>query len=170
VAGVPVGQEITDLRPCIAIDDPKIRPDFPRCGGAPAADAAPRSEAELGSIIVVVATDAPVLPHQLKRIATRVALGVGRSGGFSGNGSGDIFVAFSSANPKAATAKDLIRVEMMPNDRMNALFVATVQATEEAILNAMLAADTMTGADGLRVHALPHDRLVQTMKKYSRMP
>jgi L-aminopeptidase/D-esterase-like protein len=169
VAGVPVGQEITDLRPCIALDDPTIKPALPRCG-APSAQNGARSDPEMGSIIVVVATDAPLLPHQLKRIATRVALGVGRTGGFSGNGSGDIFLAFSTANPKAGSARATTTVEMTANDRLNPLFVATVQATEEAILNAMLAAETMTGADGLRVHALPHDRLVQIMRKYSRLP
>lgn len=168
VAGVPIGEEITDLRPCIALDDPKVRPDLPRCG-APAAPASPRPEEDMGSIIAIVATDAPLLPHQLRRMATRVSLGVGRSGGFSGNGSGDIFLAFSTANPKAAAAASPVRVEMLPNDRMNALFVATVQATEEAILNAMLAAETMTGANGLRIHALPHDRLVQVMRKYGRV-
>lgn len=168
VAGVPVGQEIADLRPCIALDDPKIRPEVPRCGSAEGPKA-PEAPVEQGSIIAVVATDAPLLPHQLKRIATRVALGVGRTGGFSGNGSGDIFLAFSTANPRVATASGPIRVEMLPNDRLNPLFVATVQATEEAILNAMLAADTMTGADGLRIHALPHDRLMQIMRKYGRV-
>lgn len=169
VAGVPVGQEITDLRPCIAIDDPKIQPELPRCG-APE-PASPRDVAkDLGSIIVIVATDAPLLPHQLKRIATRVALGVGRTGGYSGNGSGDIFLAFSTANPKTAMTDGTVRVEMLPNPRMNALFVATVQATEEAVLNAMLASETMTGANGLRVHALPRDRLMEVMRKYRRVP
>jgi L-aminopeptidase/D-esterase-like protein len=169
VAGVPVGQEITDRLPCIAIDDPKIQPELPRCDSSE--PARPRvAEKDLGSIIVVVATDAPLLPHQLKRIATRVSLGVGRTGGFSGNGSGDIFLAFSTANPKSAMAQSTVRVEMLPNPRMNALFVATVQATEEAILNAMLASETMTGANGLRVHALPHDRLMQVMRKYGRVP
>src|SRR4029450_10987690 len=122
-----------------------------------------------GSIIVIVATDAPVLPHQLKRLATRVALGVGRTGGFGGNSSGDIFLAFSTANAKSAGAEDIQRVEMLPNARMNALFSATVQATEEAILNAILAATTMTGADGLRVYALPHDRLLAALRKYGRL-
>jgi L-aminopeptidase/D-esterase-like protein len=168
VAGVPVGEEITDLRPCITLDDATVRPDLPRCGSP--APAAPRKDEELGSIIAIVATDAPLLPHQLKRVATRVALGIGRAGGFSGNGSGDIFLAFSTANPKAAAAGGSARVEMMLNARMNAVFYATVQATEEAILNAMLAAETMTGADGLRVSALPHDRLLQAMRKYGRLP
>jgi L-aminopeptidase/D-esterase-like protein len=118
----------------------------------------------------VVATDAPLLPHQLKRLATRVSLGVGRTGGFGGNGSGDIFLAFSTANPQTAGSEELSRVEMLPNARMNPLFYAAVQATEEAILNAMLAADTMTGADGLRLHALPHDRLLDAFRKHGRAP
>jgi L-aminopeptidase/D-esterase-like protein len=105
----------------------------------------------------------------LKRVVTRVALGVGRSGGFGGNGSGDIFLAFSTANAKTAASEGVQRVEMLPNPRMNALFYATVQATEEAILNAMLAATTMTGADGLRVHALPQDRLLTALRKYGRL-
>jgi D-aminopeptidase len=168
VAGVPVGSEITDLQPCIALTDPAIQPKTPRCG-----DAAPKSpardNAEYGSIIVIVATDAPLLPSQLKRLAIRVALGVGRTGGVGGNSSGDIFIAFSTANPGTAGAERVARVEMLPNARMNPLFYATVQATEEAILNSMLAAATMTGADGLRVHALPHDRLLAALRKYGRL-
>jgi D-aminopeptidase len=167
VAGVPVGDEITDLVPCIALDDPTVRPGPPRCGKEAAAVEA--AAPEQGSIIVIAATDAPLLPHQLKRIATRVSLGIGRAGGFGGNSSGDIFLAFSTANPKAAAGEDVQRVEMLPNPRINALFYATVQATEEAILNAMLAARTMTGADGLRVHALPHDRLLAALRKYGRL-
>jgi L-aminopeptidase/D-esterase-like protein len=166
VAGVPVGEEITDLGPCSAISDPQVRPNLPRCTGDPAPV---DPDEDLGSIIVIVATDAPLLPHQLKRIATRVAVGVGRTGGFGGNGSGDIFLAFSTANPKTAGAEGTPRVEMLPNARMNALFYATVQATEEAILNAMLAATTMTGADGLRIHALPHDRLLGALRKHGRL-
>ena len=123
---------------------------------------------EQGSIIVVVATDAPLLPHQLKRLVNRVALGIGRTGGFGGNGSGDIFVAFSTANARVATDTGVTRVEMLPNPRMNPLFYATVQATEEAIVNALLAAETMTGADDYRVHALPRDRLMAALKKYGR--
>ena len=115
----------------------------------------------------MVATDAPLLPHQLKRLATRVALGVGRMGGYGGNSSGDIFVAFSTANAKAAAEPDRSRVEMLANGRLNGLFEATVQATEEAILNALLAAETMTGVDGHRVYALPHDRLLAALRKYN---
>jgi L-aminopeptidase/D-esterase-like protein len=167
VAGVPVGEEIPDLLPCIGSADPSVRPRLPRCDGPPPSPSAAGDEA--GSIIVVVATDAPLLPHQLKRIATRVALGVGRSGGMGGNGSGDIFVAFSTANAKAATAETVSSVAMLPNPKLNPLFAATVQATEEAILNAMLAAETMTGADGARVHALPQDRLLAALREHGRL-
>jgi L-aminopeptidase/D-esterase-like protein len=167
VAGVPVGEEIADLRDCIALDDPTVRPGMPRCADAPAHVQA--RDVDTGSIIAVVATDAPLLPHQLKRLATRVALGVGRAGGFGGNGSGDIFLAFSTANPGTAAARGVQRMEMLPNAAMNPLFQASVHATEEAILNAMLAAETMTGADGLRIHALPHDRLLAAMRKYGRL-
>jgi L-aminopeptidase/D-esterase-like protein len=167
VAGVPVGEEITDLDPCVASSDPQVRPAIRRCGAPPPNAGAPAED--LGSIIVIVATDAPLMPHQLKRIARRVAVGLGRTGGFGGNGSGDIFLAFSTANPGAAGANGPARVEMLPNARMNGLFYATAQATEEAILNAMLAADTMTGADGLRIHALPHDRLLAALRKYGRL-
>jgi L-aminopeptidase/D-esterase-like protein len=165
VAGVPVGREIADLLPCGTLDVPSAWPGR-RCGDA----APPRKEADpdAGSIIVIVATDAPLLPHQLKRVATRVALGVGRMGGFGGNSSGDIFLAFSTANPKASGGEGLPSVEMLPNARMNPLFLATVQATEEAILNALLAADTMTGVNGGRVFALPHDRLLAAMRRYGR--
>lgn len=165
VAGVPVGAEITDLTPCRTLDV-ETDPPRERC-----AEPAPKPEQrpDAGSIIVVVATDAPLLPHQLKRVATRVALGVGRMGGFGGNSSGDIFVAFSTANPKAAGSGDVARVEMLPNARMNPVFQATVEATEEAILNALLAAETMTGANGVRVYALPHDRLLEAMRRYGRL-
>jgi len=115
----------------------------------------------------VVATDAPLLPHQLKRLARRVALGVGRMGGYGGNSSGDIFVAFSTANAKATVEADRSRVEMLANGRLNGLFEATVQATEESILNALLAAETMTGVDGHRVYALPQDRLLAALRKYN---
>lgn len=168
VAGVPVGAELSDLAPCIAGEVP---PGSPRraCGTARPSGAS-EDETELGSIIVVVATDAPLLSHQLKRIATRVSLGVGRTGGTGGNGSGDIFVAFSTANARAAVPRDTARVTMLSNEAISPLFAATIQATEEAILNAMLAADTMTGANNLRVHALPADRLVAILKKYGRSP
>jgi L-aminopeptidase/D-esterase-like protein len=166
VAGVPVGAEVADLMPCRTLD---IQTEWPTRRCSEPAPAPPGDRSEKGSIIVVVATDAPLLPHQLKRVATRVALGVGRMGGFGSNSSGDIFLAFSTANPKAAGSGDVARVEMLQNARMNPIFQATVEATEEAILNALLAAETMTGKDGVRVYALPHDRLLAAMRKYGRI-
>jgi L-aminopeptidase/D-esterase-like protein len=168
IAGVPVGLEITDLQACTASSDPgAARGNGRRCDTA-----APPSNSELdkadGSIIIVVATDAPLLPHQLKRVATRASLAVGRMGGKGENGSGDIFLAFSTANPRAAYGRDTSRVVMLPNERISAVFTATVQATEEAIVNAMLGAETMTGANDRRVYALPLDRLRQAMSKYGR--
>ena len=143
VAGAPVGYEITGKR---VWDD------------------------DTGSIIVVVATDAPLLPSQMKRIAKRVTLGLWRLGSISGDGSGDIFIAFSTANPGAGLAqKKAVAVQMLPNSRMDALFEATVQATEEAVVNALVAAKTMTGVDGHTVEALPHDRLREVLKKYNRL-
>jgi len=143
IAGTPVGYEIT---------------------GKPIWDS------DTGSIIVVVATDAPLLPNQMKRIAKRVTLGLGRLGSVSGDGSGDIFIAFSTANPGAGLeGKSTVDVRMLPNDRMDALFEATVQATEEAVVNAMVAASTMTGPEGHTVEALPHDRLLEVLKKYNRL-
>jgi L-aminopeptidase/D-esterase-like protein len=124
---------------------------------------------DVGSIIVVVATDAPLLPHQLKRIARRVTLGLGRLGSVSGNGSGDIFIAFSTANPNAGLAPRSSNVQMLANDQMDSLFEATVQATEEAVVNAMIAAKTMTGINGHTVEALPHDRLCEVLRKYNRL-
>jgi L-aminopeptidase/D-esterase-like protein len=168
IAGVPVGEEIPDLTACVAGDGP-LPPGSrrARCG----APAVPGDEQEQGSIIVVVATDAPLLPHQLKRVATRVSLGIGRQGGFGGNGSGDIFIAFSTANPRAWHDDVAVRdVKMLPNERISPIFQATAQATEAAITNALLAAETMTGADDVRVYAMPVDRMLAAMKKYGRLP
>jgi D-aminopeptidase len=129
---------------------------------------------DVGSIIVVVATDAPLIPTQLKRVARKVSLGLGRDGSYSGDGSGDIFLAFSTANRDAdkqgsAGAKGLRSVTMLPNDSLDPIFLATVQATEEAVVNAMVAAETMKGIDDHEVIALPHDRLRQVLKKYNRL-
>ena len=157
IAGVPVGQEITDLTPC---REPCRGPR----SGLPVA-----IPLDFGSIIIVVATDAPLLPHQLKRVAKRAALGVGRMGGLAGNSSGDIFIAFSTANQRASRDSGLAQVAMLSNDQITPLFEATVQATEEAIINAMLAAQTMTGADDVTVYALPHDRLREILRKYNRL-
>jgi len=124
---------------------------------------------DIGSIIVVVATDAPLIPTQLKRIARRVSLGLGRDGSYSGDGSGDIFIAFSTANPGAVGAKEVHPLTMLPNESLNPIFLATVQATEEAVVNAMIAAETMTGVNNHTVIALPHDRLREVLKKYNRL-
>ena len=171
IAGVPVGEEIPDLTGCLANDDP-LPPDSTRrrCDEAPRAGA--REDAQdQGSIIVVVATDAPLLPHELKRMATRVSVGVGRQGGFGGNSSGDIFIAFSTANPRAwHNDGPVTAVTMLPNDRITPLFQATAQATEAAITNALLAAETTTGANDLRIYAMPVDRMLAAMKKYGRLP
>jgi L-aminopeptidase/D-esterase-like protein len=170
IAGVPVGEEIPDLAACIANDEP-IPADSPRRRCSDASRGAADGAAEQGSIIVVVATDAPLLPHQLKRIATRVSLGIGRQGGFGGNSSGDIFIAFSTANARAwFNDQPVTDVKMLPNDRISPLFQATAQATEAAITNALLAAETMTGANDLRVYAMPVDRMLSIMKKYGRLP
>jgi L-aminopeptidase/D-esterase-like protein len=117
----------------------------------------------------VVATDAPLLPHQLKRLARRVPMGISKLGGISSNGSGDIFIAYSTANSSVATRKKISEVKMLPNDSMSALFAATIQATEEAIVNALIAADTMSGINGNTVFAIPHSRLLQILKKYNRL-
>jgi L-aminopeptidase/D-esterase-like protein len=171
IAGVPVGEEIADLQGCIASNEPlpagSSRPRCDQRGG----NGAVNQDRDEGSIIVVVATDAPLLPHQLKRLATRVSLGVGRQGGFGGNSSGDIFVAFSTANPRAwFNDQPVTDVKMLPNDRITPLFQATAQATEAAITNALLAADTMTGANDLRIYAMPVDRMLAAMRKYGRLP
>ena len=169
IAGVPVGEEITDLTGCTANSDPiPVGSSRRRCDAPVGGDAADEGP-EQGSIIVVVATDAPLLPHQLKRIATRVSLGIGRQGGFGGNGSGDIFVAFSTANPKAWSSDSIMAVRMVTNDRISPLFQATAQATEAAITNALLAAETTTGADDLRIYAMPVERLMAAMRKYGRI-
>jgi len=121
---------------------------------------------EAGSCIAVVATDAPLLPHQLKRLARRVSLGLARTGSVSGNGSGDLFIAFSTANPNAADAGQVTRwVETIPNDRLDPIFIAVVQATEEAVVNALVDNQSMTGRDDHQVEALPHDRLRKLMKR-----
>ena len=142
IAGVPVGKEIPDHA---------------------------ARESDIGSIIVVVATDAPLIPTQLKRMARKVSLGLGRDGSYSGDGSGDIFVAFSTANPGAADPKGVRDLKMLPNDRMDPLFLATVQATEEAVVNAMVAAETMKGINDFEVIGLPHDRLREVLRKYNRL-
>ena len=147
-----------------------VRPNL-RVAGVPVGREIPEHAAydkESGSIIVVVATNAPLLPFQLKRLARRVPLGLGRDGSIAGNGSGDIFVAFSTANPKIFNTT-LSDVKMLNNEEINPLFEATVESTEEAVINAMVAAETMTGYDGHTVYALPHDKLREVLKKYNRL-
>jgi len=159
------------MRPCYESAEPPSQPYMrggPRCAAAGTASL-PGEDRDLGSIIIVVATDAPLLPHQLERIARRAALGLAREGSIAGNGSGDIFLAFSTANPGAARDTASVSLTMLPNDRIDGVFQATVQATEEAITNAMVAARTTTGADGLRVYGLPHDRLREILAKYNRL-
>lgn len=165
VAGAPVGLEIADLLPCYA-----RLPDGTWAGARRCEAGQGQDRGDAGSIIVVVATDVPLLPHQLKRVVKRAALGIGRMGGIGGDSSGDIFLAFSTANPGAEAADRVVTVQAIPNERINPVFEATIDATAEAILNAMLAAETMTGANGYTVHALPHDRLVAALRKYGRIP
>jgi L-aminopeptidase/D-esterase-like protein len=124
---------------------------------------------EQGSIIGIIGTDAPLLPHQLRRVARRAALGVGRMGGTAGAGSGDLFLAFSTVTAAGADSNGVTSVSMLEDDRIDPVYEATVQATEEAIINAMLAAKSVTGADYLRVPALPHDRLRAVLRKYGRL-
>src|SRR6184192_3689324 len=141
IAGVPVGKEITG----------EVYKE------------------ETGSIIIVIATDVPLLPHQLKRLAKRASLGLARTGSVSGNGSGDLFIAFSTANAGAANPDPITHtIETIPNDRMDPIFTAVVQVTEEAIINALVDNQTMTGRDNHRVDALPHDRMRELLKKYNR--
>ncbi len=148
VAGIPVGAEIFGEDPYAFV---------------------PSDIAERGSIIVVVATDAPLLPHQLKRVARRVTLGLGRNGSTAGNGSGDIFIAFSTANPEASDGKGLASLKMVPNDSLDPIFAATVQATEEAIINALVAAQDMTGIDDHHVTALSHAKLREVLARHDRL-
>lgn len=175
ILGVPIRPEITDLRTCTILSQPLGRPwtvGIPPCSdtGRGAHDDGSVAEHEgRGSIIVIVATDAPLLPHQLERIARRVSLGLGRLGSYAGNSSGDLFLAFSTANANAAKPEGTPSLVMLPNDRIDPLFQATIEATEEAVVNAMLAAQTMTGADGIRAFGLPGDRVVAALRKYNRM-
>lgn len=151
IAGVPVGQELKDTLNY----ELKAAPSY-------------RKEGD-GSIIVVVATDAPLLPHQLKRISARVAIGVGKVGGRGENGSGDIFIAFSTANANSFNREETKQVEQISNDQINPLFDATVEAVEEAIINAMVAADTMEGINGNKAYGLPHKKVLSILKKYNRI-
>jgi len=152
IAGVPLGVELKDTLNSVFNGPPKSR----------------RQEGD-GSIIVIVATDVPLLPHQLKRIAQRIPLGIGIVGGRGSNGSGDIFLAFSTANEGAFNRDDIASITSMPNDLLMPVFEATVQVVEEAIINAMIAAETMEGINGNTSYAIPHDVLVETLQKYNRI-
>ncbi|HJR16343.1 MAG TPA: P1 family peptidase, partial [Gemmatimonadales bacterium] len=170
IAGAPVGQELTAPGVCVAGSKPSPREwlrKMPRCSVR--SSGVERPNPELGSIIIVIATDAPILPHQLRRLVKRASLGLGREGSISSNFSGDIFVAFSTANQGLAVDSGLVNLQMVPNEKLDPLFAATVQATEEAVTNAMVAAVTMTGADSIRAHALPHEQLVAILRKYNRL-
>jgi L-aminopeptidase/D-esterase-like protein len=151
IAGVPVGRELRDTLNY----EFKAAPSYRQDGD--------------GSIIVVLATDAPLLPHQLKRMAARVAIGVGKVGGRGENGSGDIFITFSTANPAAFQRNSFTKVDVLPNDLVNPLFDATVQAVEESIINAMVAAETMEGINGNKAYALPQNMVMDILKKYNRL-
>lgn len=148
IAGVPVGREIVGVE--------RQRGDRPP------------TDRE-GSIIVVIATDAPLLPHQLERLTRRVPMGIARVGGTAANGSGDIFLAFSTANPGAAATTGRAPIEWLPNGDLSPFFAATVEATEEAIVNALVVAETMVGINGNTAHALPHDQLRAILRKYNRL-
>jgi D-aminopeptidase len=173
VDGVPVGEEIpTSEVPSArsqadAMDDDRERQAMgqpPHRAGDPG---------ESGSIIVLVATDAPLLPHQCERLAQRAGLGVARAGGTGGHSSGDLFLAWATGNGNVAPAagdSSLTSLRMLPDRAMDPLFDAVIEATEEAILNALVAAETMTGRDGVTAYALPHDRLVETMARFGRGP
>ena len=170
IAGIPVNQELKVPEPCYDTREPldsTLAPD--RCATASGErDASPR-ETEHGSIIVVLATDAPLLPHQLKRIARRAALGVGRMGGIAGAGSGDLFIAFSTGPTGTPDSTGVARVAMLSDDVIDPVYEAAVQATEEAIINAMLAARTMTGANWYRVEALPHEGVREVLARHGRL-
>ena len=151
VAGVPVGKHLKDDTVWTNGENPFKQDD--------------------GSLIIIIATDAPLLPHQLKRLARRVSLGMARTGSLGGNGSGDIFLAFSTANPNSARGdeKGLAPIQSLSNNFVDPLLSASGYATEEAIINSMIAAEDMTGRNGLLARALPHDKLMDVMKKYNRV-
>ena len=152
IDGVPVGKELKGKYEVVYNASPESR----------------RKSGD-GSIIVVLATDVPLLPHQLKRITKRIPLAIGKFGGIGANGSGDIFIAFSTANKNAYINKGKAKVETIANDWMNDVFEATIQAVEEAILNSMVAAKTMEGINGNKVYALPHDEITKILKNYNRL-
>lgn len=165
IAGVPVGRQVRADQPCYDTTRRLTPEQEPMRCPRPAGPAQ-----EHGSIIVIIGTNAPLLPHQLRRVARRATLGIGRMGGISGAGSGDLFLAFSTGKIDAAPDRQgVLPLRMLTDERIDPIYEATVQATEEAIINAMLAAQTMTGADDLRVPAIPHDQLRSILRKYGRL-
>ena len=161
IAGVPVGEEISDLKP-------EMRDRFThRTGGG--GDGAERPSPK-NSLLIIIATDVPLQAHQLQRVARRAALGVGRTGSTAGNYSGEFALAFSTTNTSSWSGAPEKKLVVNDNDQglMDALFRATVEAVEEALVNQLVASETMVGADGARVYGLPHDRLVSLLKKYNR--
>jgi D-aminopeptidase len=164
IAGVPVGQELNEPVLCYATSR-----SLPPEQAAMRCPAGKPPDREHGSIIVIIATDAPLLPHQLRRVARRAALGIGRMGGIAGSSSGDLFLAFSTTGTGTADSAGVASVSMLQDERIDPVYEATVQATEEAIINALLAARTMTGADDLRVPALPHDQLRAVLQTHRRL-
>ena len=151
IAGVPVGQHLKDNTIWTSGENPFRQDD--------------------GSLIVILATNAPLLPHQLKRLAKRAALGMARTGSLGGNGSGDIFLAFSTANPHAALGGEqgVASIQALSNNYIDPLLMASAYATEEAIINSMIAAQDMTGYKGISAKALPHQKLQEILAKYNRM-
>lgn len=151
IAGTPIGHELVDYSPYSKMPSPFAQ--------------------DTGSLIVIIATDAPLLPHQLKRVAKRASLGMARTGSLGGNGSGDIFLAFSTANPTAAYPEKngLSNIETLSNIHIDPILFSSVLATEEAIINSLIAAEDMTGHNGVNIKALPHDKVREVLKKYNRL-
>jgi L-aminopeptidase/D-esterase-like protein len=148
ISGAPVGNHLKDDSPVTSGENPFKQDD--------------------GSLIVIVATDAPLMPHQLKRVAKRVSLGMGRTGSIGGNGSGDIFLAFSTANPEAARGGKIVSLNALPNEQLDPIFAATAYATEEAIINALVTAEDMIGHE-ISAKAMPHDEVKEILRKYNRL-
>jgi L-aminopeptidase/D-esterase-like protein len=148
IAGVPIGQYLTENAPLSGGKNPFKQDE--------------------GSLIIILATDAPLLPHQLKRLAKRACLGMARTGALGGNGSGDIFLAFSTTSTGIA-AETTANVNYLLNDYIDPLLFASAYASEEAIINSMIAGESMVGYRGMSIDALPHDKLVEILKQYSRL-
>jgi L-aminopeptidase/D-esterase-like protein len=151
IAGVPVGKYLLEDAPFSNGENPFKQDD--------------------GSLIIIIATNAPLLPHQLRRLAKRATLGMARTGAMGGNGSGDIFLAFSTANPQAGygDAMGISNIQALSNDHIDPLFSATSLAVEEAIINSMVAAEDMVGHQGVSIKALPHDKVREILQQHNRL-